>query len=60
MSFTIDGERLGELMIEYDIGVSLDQTFVLKKLIRITSRIRICAVPGVIQWIALKDGRLDC
>jgi len=28
----IDGERLGELMIEYDIGVSLDQTFVLKKI----------------------------
>ena len=28
----IDGERLGELMIEYDIGVSKDQTFVLKKI----------------------------
>lgn len=32
MSFTIDGERLGEMMIEYYIGVSLNQTFVLKKL----------------------------
>ena len=31
MSFTIDGERLGEMMIEYYIGVSLNQTFVLKK-----------------------------
>ncbi len=28
----IDGDRLGELMIEYDIGVSRDQTFVLKKI----------------------------
>lgn len=28
----IDGERLGELMIEYDIGVSRDQAFVLKKI----------------------------
>ncbi len=27
----IDGERLGELMIEYDIGVSHDQTFIVKK-----------------------------
>lgn len=27
----IDGERLGSLMIEYDIGVSHDQTFVVKK-----------------------------
>tara|TARA_R110002049_G_scaffold285698_4_gene467036 strand:- start:185110 stop:186153 length:1044 start_codon:yes stop_codon:yes gene_type:complete len=28
----IDGDRLGELMIEYDIGVSRDQTFTLKKI----------------------------
>ena len=28
----IDGERLGELMVEYDIGVSKDQAFVLKKI----------------------------
>lgn len=27
----IDGDRLGKLMIEYDIGVSKDQAFVLKK-----------------------------
>jgi len=60
MCFTIDGERLGELMIEYDIGVSLDQTFVLKKLTQVILRIRICTVPAVIQWIGIKDGRLDC
>ena len=28
----IDGDRLGELMIEYDIGVSHQETFVLKKI----------------------------
>lgn len=28
----IDGDRLGELMIEYDIGVSHTETFVLKKI----------------------------
>ena len=28
----IDGDRLSELMIEYDIGVSHDQTFVLKRI----------------------------
>lgn len=27
----VDGERLGQLMIEYDIGVSHDQTFIVKK-----------------------------
>jgi|GEM_PF-6412417 len=32
MSFTIDGERRGERMIEYDIDISLDPTFVLKKI----------------------------